>query len=243
MYELIGSNQDLRQFTYITSHNLRAPIANLIGLLELLDYKNQSEEELNDIYLGLKKSGEQLHETISDLNEILIVRNKARTDKEWLRLDELIERLQQQVSCALEKEKVVWQFDFQQFPRLWFNRTYLEGILLNLITNSLKYRSNKRTLTIRIGMDKVGEELRLTFQDNGQGLDTERYKDRLFGLYQRFHNNTDSKGLGLFLAKTQLEALGGRIEAEGKVDEGLTLRLYFQDKQSPIISDPDQDQP
>lgn len=225
--ELISSNQDLRQFTYITSHNLRAPIANLIGLLELLDYEPESKEELNEIYQGLKKTGAQINQTISDLNEILVIRDKAQAEKEWLNLPEMLERVLQQVSLALEKADVSWHFDFHPCSKLWFNRTYLESIMLNLVTNSIKYRSNKRPLELRVGMTETAKEHIVTFNDNGMGLDTARYSDRLFGLYQRFHNNADSKGLGLYLVKTQMEALGGRIEAEGQEDQGLTIRLCF----------------
>lgn len=227
MRELISSNQDLRQFTYITSHNLRAPIANLIGLLELLKMTEHTPEELQDIYQGLSKTGEQINKTISDLNEILVIRDKTNIDKEWIEIPEILEKVKKQVSIALKKAEVSWNYDFSQFSQIWFNRTYLESILLNLVTNALKYRSPNRPLEIYISISQKEGKSLLTFRDNGQGLDTRRYADRLFGLYQRFHINDDSKGLGLYLVKTQIEALGGSIEAEGKEDEGLTFRLSF----------------
>lgn len=193
----------------------------------MLDIADHSPEELEAIYEGLRKSGEQINETIADLNEILVIRDKTSTEKEWLDLPEMLDKVKKQVSIALEKADVSWYFDFQQWPKLWFNRTYLESILLNLVTNSLKYRSPKWPLEIHIGMTRKEGKSILTFRDNGQGLDTKRYADRLFGLYQRFHNNADSKGLGLYLVKTQIEALGGSIQAEGKEDEGLTFQLSF----------------
>jgi signal transduction histidine kinase len=119
--------------------------------------------------------------------------------------------------------------DFSQVSTLKFNRPYLESILSNLFTNSLKYRSLERPLQINIYTEPASNGgVILHFSDNGLGFDLSRMKDRMFGLYQRFHKHPDSKGMGLYLVKSQLEALGGKIEVESSVDCGAHFILKFK---------------
>jgi signal transduction histidine kinase len=104
---------------------------------------------------------------------------------------------------------------------------YLDSILLNLITNAIKYRSPNRAPTIDISSKNQGDYLVLSVKDNGLGLDLNKYKDKLFGMYKTFHNNPNSRGIGLFITKNQIEAMNGKIEVESKVDEGTTFKIYF----------------
>jgi signal transduction histidine kinase len=101
---------------------------------------------------------------------------------------------------------------------------------LNLLTNSLKYKSETRKLKINITASRQGDNILLIFKDNGIGIDLERNRDKIFGLYQRFHDYPDSKGLGLYLVKSQVETMGGTINVESQVDVGTTFTLTFKNK-------------
>jgi signal transduction histidine kinase len=103
--------------------------------------------------------------------------------------------------------------------------------MLNLLTNAIKYKSENRKLKITINANEVDDTVYLIFKDNGIGIDLERNRDKVFGLYQRFHNYPDSKGLGLYLVKSQVETMGGTISIESEVNKGTTFTLTFKNKQ------------
>ncbi|MET3980972.1 signal transduction histidine kinase [Mucilaginibacter sp. UYP25] len=109
-----------------------------------------------------------------------------------------------------------------------FHKVYFESILLNLLTNALKYRSPSRPLYLQISTKTIKDKIELTFEDNGIGLDVNRHRERIFGFYQKFHDNSDSKGLGLYLVKSQMEELGGTVAIESEVDKGTRLILSFK---------------
>ena len=106
----------------------------------------------------------------------------------------------------------------------------MESIMLNLLANSIKYKSENRKLKVTIKASQVDDSIVLTFKDNGIGIDLERNRDKIFGLYQRFHNYPDSKGLGLYLVKSQVETMEGTISIESEVNKGTSFTLTFKNK-------------
>ncbi|MGA9639735.1 PAS domain-containing sensor histidine kinase [Flavobacterium sp.] len=228
--ELTQNNKDLKQFSYITSHNLRAPISNLIGLLNLIDDITIEDAELKEILYGFSKSTFLLNETINDLTNVMIIKDNTTTKKQTVFLNEVFEHVFSQLSYQVELQRPILKIDFSNANTLKTNKAYIESILLNLLSNALKYRSNKRALKITIITTQTNELLTLLFQDNGIGIDLQRNQDKIFGLYQRFHDYPDSKGLGLYLVKSQVEALGGTISINSEVDKGTTFTLTFKNK-------------
>ena len=124
--------------------------------------------------------------------------------------------------------------DFSEAPSVFFDANYLESILLNLMSNSIKFSSPDRKIEISMKSRKEGEFTILEFSDNGIGMDMDRIKDRIFGLYQRFHDRSDSKGIGLYLIHSQVTALGGKISVKSKVDEGTTFYITFKQTQEKV---------
>jgi signal transduction histidine kinase len=118
--------------------------------------------------------------------------------------------------------------DLHETQVISLNKSYIESILLNLMTNSLRYHDPKRQLKIWISSKKTVNETNLIFRDNGIGIDMARNKDKIFGLYQRFHDYPDSKGLGLYLVKSQVESMGGKISVESEVGVGTTFTITFK---------------
>jgi len=104
----------------------------------------------------------------------------------------------------------------------------MESILFNLLSNAIKFRSPDRPLKISVTTQAANDKIILTFADNGIGLDVDRYRDRIFGFYQRFHNYPDSKGLGLYMIKIQMEALGGSVSVQSEVNVGTKFSLFFK---------------
>lgn len=228
--ELTLNNKDLKQFSYITSHNLRAPLSNLTGLLNLIEDIEVENPELRDIIQGFNKSTHLLNETIDDLTKVMIIKDNTSIQKENVSLNEVFENVFSQLTFQIESHKPILRINFEKVSVLNINKSYIESILLNLLTNALKYSAEDRTLRISISAHQEEETVVLIFKDNGIGIDMERNKDKVFGLYQRFHNHPDSKGLGLYLVKSQVEAMGGSINIKSEVNKGTEFTLIFKNK-------------
>lgn len=229
--ELTQNNKDLKQFSYITSHNLRAPLSNLTGLLNLLEDIPIENHELKEILNGFNKSTHLLNDTINDLVKVIIIKDNPSIQKEAVLIKEIFENVFSQLNFQIELYKPIIKLNFENVSIININKAYIESILLNLLTNAIKYKSENRKLKITITASEIDDTAVLTFKDNGIGIDLARNRDKIFGLYQRFHNYPDSKGLGLYLVKSQVETMGGTISIESEVNKGTTFTLTFKNKQ------------
>lgn len=228
--ELTQNNKDLQQFSYITSHNLRAPLSNLTGLLNLIKDIPIKDPELKEILDGFNKSAHLLNETIEDLVKVIVIKDNPSIQKEDLSLKDVFENVFSQLDFLIGLHKPIIIIDFEKVAILNTNKAYLESIILNLLTNAIKYKSENKKSKITISANKIDDTVFLVFKDNGIGIDLIRNKDKVFGLYQRFHDFPDSKGLGLYLVKSQVEAMGGTISIESEVNKGTTFTLTFKNK-------------
>ncbi|RZJ63231.1 MAG: PAS domain S-box protein [Flavobacterium sp.] len=226
--ELTQNNKDLKQFSYITSHNLRAPLSNLTGLLNLIEDMPIENQQLKDILNGFHKSTHLLNETINDLVRVVIIKDNPSIQKEEVLIKDVFENVFNQLSFMIAMYKPIINIKLEKVSILNINKAYLESILLNLLTNAIKYRDPDRKLKIFVSSKMVGDSIVIVFKDNGIGIDMERNRDKIFGLYQRFHNYPDSKGLGLYLVKSQIESMGGNITVDSTVDKGTTFTLTFK---------------
>jgi PAS domain S-box-containing protein len=227
--ELTKSNADLKQFSFITSHNLRAPLSNLKGILNVIDYANLNSFNLEMIQM-IEQSTMQLNKTIDDLTQILLIRNNVNVPVCHLNLNKVYNEVYKTFSNALNDVygRIVTDF---KVPGITFNKAYLESILINLISNAIRYQSTERRLLINISTHEDEEgDIIFTFSDNGSGIDLRRYKDRVFGLYQRFHSTVGGQGLGLFIIKSQVTALGGKIDIDSELNKGTTFTMTFKSK-------------
>lgn len=226
--ELTKNNNDLKQFSYITSHNLRAPLSNLTGLLNLIDDIPIENPELKELIEGFSTSTHLLNETINDLVKVIIIKDNPSIKKEKVLIRDVFENVFNQLNFLINLHKPILKIELSEEYIDNINKSYLESIFLNLMTNSIKYRSSTNQLKITITSKTLEDNLVIIFKDNGIGIDMDRNKNKIFGLYQRFHNHPDSKGLGLYLVKSQVESMGGNISVESKVDKGTTFTLTFK---------------
>ncbi|QKJ64441.1 PAS domain-containing sensor histidine kinase [Flavobacterium sp. M31R6] len=227
--ELTQNNKDLKQFSYITSHNLRAPLSNLTGLLNLIEDFTIEDEELKEILRGFKISTHLLNETINDLAKVITIKDSTSIQNEELQIRDIFKNILNQLHIQLESIKPQLNIIYGNVVKINTNKAYFESIFINLLTNSLKYRSKNRDLVIDIIIaEEENDTIKILFRDNGIGIDLERNKNKIFGLYQRFHDYPDSKGLGLFLVKSQIETMGGTISIQSEVEKGTEFTLTFK---------------
>ncbi len=228
--ELTKNNNDLLQFSFIISHNLRAPLSNLLGLLSLIEDLKIEDEYLKQIINGFNQSTNALYKTMNDLQKIIVIRSQPSINQEEINLSEIIEDVLSQINDLVIETQPIIEINFVRTLSLHFNRTYMESILMNLFTNSIKFRAPDRTLIISLYAKSSADNFLLTFTDNGIGVDVNRHKERLFGLYQKFHSHPEGKGFGLFLIKSQIESLGGKIKMESTVNVGTKFIIEFPNK-------------
>jgi len=216
--ELTRSNSDLMQFSFITSHNLMAPLSNITGLLAFME-KDTLDEGNKEIIDMISSSAGKLSETISDLTNMLVIKNTTQVPTANLDLKHIFKRVNRNFLEAENNIKAIISLDFK-VTHVEFNERYLESIFINLISNAIKYRHPERALKINVTSGYDQNEFVLSFSDNGLGIDLKRHGNRLFGMYQRFHAATEGQGLGLFIIKSQIDALGGTVTVDSEVGAG-----------------------
>lgn len=221
-------NQDLQQFNYIVSHNLRAPVANLLGLSSMLQKMDRTGSRFETGLQNLERSARRLDDVINDLNKILAVRASNTDDaREQVGLRTVTGEVIQSLQYLLDQVDGRVVVNMTEDDVLWANRAYIYSIMHNLLSNAIKYKSADRNLLIEINSVRKGNGLLVSVKDNGSGMDLELVKPRLFQLYKRFHTGYEGKGIGLYLVKMQVEAIGGSIEVDSEVSKGTLFTLYF----------------
>ena len=224
--ELASQNKRLEQFASITSHNLRGPIANILGLNSV--FERQNLNELNRQCLDhLQKATLSLDMVIRDLNEILTYSNGPQPSSQSVVLEEVLQQATEELAIPIVKENAQITTDFTEVAQIDTVAPYVKNIFFHLLANAIKFHSFDVAPVIQVASKRTDNHVVVSISDNGLGIDTERYKDKIFTLYQRFHTHCEGRGLGLYLVKTQMEALGGHIEVDSKVKQGTTFRLYF----------------
>jgi len=200
----------------------------LTGLLNLIEDIPIEDSELKEIINGFSKSTHLLNETINDLVKVIIIKDNPSVQKEKLFIKDVFENVFNQLSFLISSNKPILKIDLQVETIFNINKSYLESIFLNLLTNAINYREPSRQLRITIATKVEDNNLFMTFKDNGIGIDLEKNNDKIFGLYQRFHNYPESKGLGLYLVKSQVESMGGTISVDSNVGKGTTFTIVFK---------------
>lgn len=224
--KLQEQNRQLDEFAHIISHNLRSPVGNIKALIGLLN-NDSSISDYQQIFEKLKNVSNNLGETMNELMETLKVKKETAIERVELRFREVFDKVVQSMEGELIQNEAEVTFDFNDAPTLIYSKSYLESIFQNLLNNAIKYRSSQRAPAIRVTTSMEGESVTLRVQDNGMGIDLAKYGDKLFGLHKTFHEHKDARGVGLFLVKTQIEALGGSIWAESEVNKGTTFIIRF----------------
>ncbi len=225
--DMVQRNKDLEQFSYIISHNLRAPVANISGIADIMQFDDMGEEEEAELMRELLSSVDKLDSVIKDLNYILQVKQEYSEVREQVNFSDLMTDIQQSIRNLITNEKVQVITDFSVVDGMMTLKSYLYSVMYNLLSNSIKYRRPGVPPVIRISSHRVEGKIVIEFEDNGLGIDLNKKGGQVFGLYKRFHSHTEGKGIGLYMVKTQVETLGGHIRIESEVNKGTRFIIEF----------------
>jgi PAS domain S-box-containing protein len=226
--DLLQRNRDLEQFTFIISHNLRAPTANIIGFTEILQDETLPNQLQKELLKGLSSSVLGLDNVIKDINSILQVKREVNEKKETVSFTKLVNDIVLSIENIIEKHRVQIKIDFSEVDEIFSLKAYMHSVFYNLISNSIKYSKPDEQPIIEIKSKLEEGKIILTFKDNGLGIDLKTKGDKVFGLYKRFHSHVEGKGMGLFMVKTQVEAIGGTISLESELDKGTEFTIVFK---------------
>lgn len=219
---LKAQNRQLEEFNQITSHNLRSPVSNLNALLDI--YKTENNSKTKEMIIGkIESVTKHLTWTLDTLVESLLIKKSAQQSLEKSYFDKTLERTKEMLAAEILKTNAVITSDFSEAPTVMYNKIYLESIFINLISNSLKYKAKDRAPEIFVKSRINDGKVQLEFKDNGLGINLKKNGHKLFGFSKVFHRNDDAKGVGLFITKAQVDAMGGKIWAKSEEGKGTSF--------------------
>lgn len=223
---LNDQNKRLQNFAYIVSHNLRSHTGNLQFMVNLFE-ESDSADEKTEVFAHIRSISNSLITTIDHLNEIVKIHTEVDQDKKVLEFEPVFKSVLSALQANIETTGAKIEYDFTKCPTITYIEAYLESIFQNLLTNALKYRHPDRPPVVTCRTVRDNNHIYMLFEDNGIGIDLDRYGDKVFGMYKTFHQNPDAKGIGLFITRNQIESLGGTIKVDSTVNVGtkFTIRL------------------
>lgn len=226
-------NDKLTNFAHIVTHNLKSHSANFENLLEFYD-EAETAEEKEELIEHLKTVTQSLTKTISNLTEIVSIQTNKNQHVKNLNIYGYINNSLNLLEVEIKQSKAVIINEVNPSINIDFNPAYLESIFQNLLSNAIKYKHPDRHPYIQFNSTETKNSYTFTIQDNGIGIDMEKYGDEVFKLYRTFHQNKNSEGVGLYLIKNHIESYGGTIQINSVVDEGsiFTITLPIKKKSS-----------
>jgi signal transduction histidine kinase len=221
-------NSMLLNLFYTISHNLNAYTSNIKMLLDLIDLEDDPIENRMNLN-HLRSVSNDLNKTITDLSQIVYVKNNLNVIKGQLNLNEYLNKVKNVIDGYSVDDRLRVINNIPDEAYVNHNPAYLESIFLNFCTNAIKYAHPDRFPVVEFSFSIEKDRKVLTIKDNGIGIDLERYGKSLFGLNQTFHKHENANGIGLYITKYQIEALDGMVTVDSKVEEGTIFKIHFSE--------------
>lgn len=221
------TNKELEEFAYISSHDMKSPITSLIGMLTLIQQKDAVQPGKQHLFDLAVNSARQMQKTINALNEIIAFRKTLKIEREKINLEEAMEEVKLRIYDMISSSGAVIQANFTGCRFVHYPAVHLKSIFQNLLTNAIKYKQNGHPPKINITTSCEDKFLLLEVKDQGMGIDMDLYKDKLYGLFQRFHPHVEGAGIGLHMIYSIIESYGGKIYIESEVNKGTTFKIYL----------------
>lgn len=226
--ELTKINHEFKQLTYSTTHDIMSPVNNMLAVFELLDHSTIKDTDTLEFISILQSSTEGLKQTLNEYISVLNEKNEINSHLEKLSLNTALNETLVSINSIINNSSAIINVDFSAYDAITFNKGYLKSIFLNLLTNAIKYSKSDCAPIVSIYSKIVDGNKQLIISDNGIGFDMDNVKDKIFGLHQKFNDNIDSNGIGLYLVYNHITSLGGNITVESTINEGATFIITFK---------------
>ena len=228
--QLLRVNNDLDNFIYTASHDLKAPISNIEGLVNVLSNSfNEGIDDKEDVKRVLSLINSSIHRfknTIEALTEVSKVQRDLEEDISEINLHNVIEGIKILIKENIEESKAQIVIE-NPLPVIKFSNKNIQSIMYNLMSNAIKYKSSARNPIISIRSKQLEDQVLLEVEDNGIGIPPNQIYN-IFKMFKRAHQHVEGSGVGLYLVKRIIDNAGGKIEVESKIDQGSIFRLYFK---------------
>jgi len=227
--ELMRINEDIDNFVYAASHDLKAPILNIKALLTLLYEKQINETDDEDSLEIKEKINIGLDRVLTTINHLsnIAKAQELHEDIDSITFEEILKEVIADNELILKKSHANVIQDFNEANTITFSRIGLKSIIHNFVNNAVKYKSPDRSPVITIKTETTEKHIILSIKDNGLGMDLSRYGNKLFSLFKRFHNHVEGAGIGLYMVKRIVDKSKSQIEVESEVDKGTTFKIKF----------------
>ena len=232
--QLTKQNRQLEDFTHILSHNVRGPISSLTTLLDMFEHAT-SDDEKRELLDMLKMSSKSLEDLLNELKEVINATHIRGIESQENRITDILNTCTELLAGEIKQSNASISVDLDGWKVINYPKIYLESIMMNLMSNAIKYRSDARNPMINITTRLEHGMYILEFKDNGAGIDMAKHRDNMFKLYKTFNTTKPGKGLGLFMTKSQIEAMGGEINVESAVEVGTTFTIVFNKEKVPTL--------
>ncbi|MCF6141954.1 PAS domain-containing sensor histidine kinase [Flavobacterium sp. K77] len=226
--KLTQINKELTVLSHKTSHDLKSPLNNMLAVFNLIDTSKIDDNETLELINILQETSQNLRNTLNDSLDQLVVNENLHAQIETVNIPETLALVTASIKSLVLNSKATIATDFSAFDEIDFNKGYLQSIFLNLLSNAIKYSKADSSPNIYISTKYNNGIKQLIFSDQGIGFDLEKVKDKVFGLYEKFHDNSDSSGIGLYLVYNHISSLGGNISVNSKTNEGTTFTISFK---------------
>jgi len=220
-------NTRLKNFAEIVTHDIRTHLGNLLNIAEFINEENE-HLKYDGNFRMLKEALNNIEGTLEHLNQITVGKLLESDDLKSLNLNSYVSRAIYNINAIARNNNCFIVNRVKPEHNVLAIEAYLDSIILNFLSNAVKYKSNSRTPVIKLFSEQVDKFIVLHIQDNGLGIDLETNGDKLFQLNETFHNHTDSRGVGLHITKKHIESIGGKIEVKSQVDKGSIFSIYFE---------------
>ncbi len=220
-------NKELQEFSYVAAHDLKAPVTNIQAFMNLLDRKKINQENGAIIYDKLGSAIDRLHKTIFSLNDVIALKSKLNDTKETIQFERIFNEVKESLPEDLEEGVIDLTVNFQECPTIHYAPLHLMSIMQNLFTNAIKYKSPDRLLKIDLSTTKSGQATCLTIKDNGLGFDSDRFGNKIYGLFTRLHDHVEGQGVGMYIINSIVGSNGGKIEALSSPDNGAQFKIFL----------------
>lgn len=222
-------NDSLDSFVYRVSHDLKAPLVNILSLQKIIKSKIDLESDLTlkTSFAYLEKNAVKLDQTVHDLLDISRIERNLDSEKSVIKIQPIVDGIIESNIEDIQNSGTKISCDFADAPEVNFNPANLLSALANIITNAIKYRKEEGQNLIEIASKRAGENIIITVKDNGIGLDLDRHQHKLFNIFSRFHNHVEGSGVGLYIVKKLMDENDGSIAIQSEVGVGTTLTLSF----------------
>lgn len=227
--ELERINGELDNFVYTASHDLRTPILNIDGLLQLLKTKVPAGDriEVQGVYERMDQSVSKLKRTVHDLADITRIQSETPEDTALVNLSEMIEDFKVNHQLLIENSEAILETDLAVEEICCISSRHMRSLLDNILANAIKYRHSQRTPHVQIKAEVEGERYKISVSDNGVGIAPE-HKDKVFDMFKRFNSHSSGSGVGLYIVKKIIEKYGGSIRVDSAPDKGTTFTIWLR---------------